>query len=454
MPLVTSNQFNLQPDIVGSASRGLQVGQQINQFRDQGKARADKAQTQELTQQILDPNATPEQKGAARQALTALNPAQLANLQKLDASQLNNISAREQNRLKSTTIGSQELLNLPQEKRLPALLSRQSDFQQRKAAGEPVDDVDTSEIIAAYQSGDPQQIEIANQLLEQNVQLGEKLGFLSGGENSGLASAKTEILSTGASIMALPDRTTEVRNPLGEVVTGQERIDVLDAARKERIARDAERQRAVGDIQTEQEITGAGGKEDAKLNSQLKLKPQVEAEVTKARALAAEQGTLFTDLNQMQAALPSLRNTVGSLRELAPIATSTIGGKIFDTVTKETGFGATKGATARAKFIAIINNQVLPLLKPTFGGSFSIQEGAELKATMGDPNGTPAEKMAQLDAFIEQKVRDVEAKELQLQTLRDAESGQSQTPGQALPGAVDLTTLSDEQLMQMRQQAQ
>lgn len=159
----------------------------------------------------------------------------------------------------------------------------------------------------------------------------------------------------------------------------------------------------------------AKGRETGRLGAQLDLKPEIEAKVTSARAIAADRGEVFTELNQMKAALPSLQSTVAALRELAPIATSTLGGSVFDTVVKESGFGSTTGATAKAKFIAIINNQVLPLLKPTFGAAFTVQEGESLKATMGDPTATPAEKMAQLDAFIDQKIRDIETKEAQLQ---------------------------------------
>jgi len=78
---------------------------------------------------------------------------------------------------------------------------------------------------------------------------------------------------------------------------------------------------------------------------------------------------------------------------------------------KESGFGSTEGANARAKFIAIINNQVLPLLKSTFGAAFTEREGDTLKATMGDPNASPEQKMIQLEAFIDQKVRDIQSKQ-------------------------------------------
>jgi len=156
--------------------------------------------------------------------------------------------------------------------------------------------------------------------------------------------------------------------------------------------------------------------EIAKETTKLKFKPQIEKAVIAARKEAENRGDVFNELNQAKAALPSLKSAVSQLRELSAVATSTFGGKVFDLAVKETGFGSTKGATAKAKFIAVINNQVLPLLKPTFGAAFTVQEGESLKATMGDPDASPEEKMVQLDAFIDQKLRDIETKEAQLGT--------------------------------------
>lgn len=163
---------------------------------------------------------------------------------------------------------------------------------------------------------------------------------------------------------------------------------------------------------TEEEISKS--KETGKLSAQLKFKPQIQKAVKLAEAAAKERGEVLNDLDRMTATLPSLNDMVDQLRELAPIVTSTFGGRLIDIAVKETGFGSTKGATAKAKFTGIIVNQVLPLLKPTFGGSFTIQEGAELKATMGDPDADPEQKLAQLDAFINQKIRNIEAKQRQL----------------------------------------
>ena len=158
----------------------------------------------------------------------------------------------------------------------------------------------------------------------------------------------------------------------------------------------------------------AGAQEGAKQEQKLLWGPKIQSAVKEAESLAKERGEVLTDLARAEAAMPGLNDTVAELKELSQIATSTIGGRAWDAIVKESGFGATEGATARAKFIAIVNNQVLPLLKPTFGAAFTVQEGESLKATMGDPNASPEQKMAQLEAFIAQKYRDIQTKNRQL----------------------------------------
>ena len=179
------------------------------------------------------------------------------------------------------------------------------------------------------------------------------------------------------------------------------------------------------------EASKAEASETGKSAALIKWKPRIEREVTKARKLAEEQGTVFNELNQAQAAMPQLLDVMDRLKELAPIATSTYIGRAFDFAVKETGFGAPKGAPAREKYISIINNQVLPLLKPTFGAAFTVQEGESLKATMGDPDVAPETKIEVLNSFIEQKYRDIETKQTQFQSLSDE---------------MDLTQVPDEDL--------
>jgi hypothetical protein len=107
--------------------------------------------------------------------------------------------------------------------------------------------------------------------------------------------------------------------------------------------------------------------------------------------------------------MPGLRQVVTELGDLADKATYTISGQLWDDVVRETGNLPSEGALARTKYMSMVDNQVLPLLKDVFGAAFTVQEGETLRATLGAPNKSPAEKKAVLESFIEQKTRDLEA---------------------------------------------
>jgi hypothetical protein len=107
--------------------------------------------------------------------------------------------------------------------------------------------------------------------------------------------------------------------------------------------------------------------------------------------------------------MPGLRSVVDTLSSLADTATYTQSGQAMDSVKRELGLPVGQGAIDRASYIAIVDNQVLPLLRDTFGAAFTEREGATLRATLGDANKSPAEKKAILNAFIAQKERDVAA---------------------------------------------
>jgi hypothetical protein len=172
----------------------------------------------------------------------------------------------------------------------------------------------------------------------------------------------------------------------------------------ERIAQDETLGRQV----VAQKTAEAAGSESGKSTAQLKFKPQITKAVKLAEKAATEQGEVLTDLARAEAGLPGLLEATGNLKELADVATSTYGGRFFDLIAKESGWGSTKGANARAKYIAIIDNQVLPLLKQTFGAAMTEGEGLRLSNTLGDANASPEQKILQTDAFIEQKKRDIE----------------------------------------------
>lgn len=178
----------------------------------------------------------------------------------------------------------------------------------------------------------------------------------------------------------------------------------------ERIARD----KALGQLVADQKGLEAGAVEGAKLTKQKKFKPQITRAVKLAEKEAAERGEVLTDLARMEASLPGVKEAVDELIELSSLATSTFAGRLFDTAVKESGFGSTKGANARAKLIAIVDNQVLPLLKETFGAAFTEGEGERLKKSLVDPDASPSQKREQLKVFYAQKERNIRAKQAQL----------------------------------------
>jgi len=255
--------------------------------------------------------------------------------------------------------------------------------------------------------------------------------FLSIGDKpkgEGLASAKTKVYDNGTIITQLPDRTTQVTNPEGDVVTGDARIAALKTARKEQVGFTKDKAKATA----EGKIEGETSRAHLVIDTKVKM---AEA-VALAKIDAKGRGETLSDLAIAQASLPGLVGVVNELKALAPLVTSTMGGRGFDLVSKELGFGSTKGANAKAAFKAIVNNQILPLLKQTFGAAFTKEEGAELKATMGDVDSSPSEKMLQLDAFIDGKVREIQTSERLLGQSPTKTETLLQQPAQPKQGGV------------------
>ena len=120
-------------------------------------------------------------------------------------------------------------------------------------------------------------------------------------------------------------------------------------------------------------------------------------------------GEAANTLADLESQMPQLKKTVDELSELGKVATYTKAGQLRDEARKQSGAPATEGAIARAEYESMVDNQVLPLLRQTFGAAFTKAEGDSLRATLGDPNATPEEKDAKLRAFIDQKHKQIAA---------------------------------------------
>ena len=144
-----------------------------------------------------------------------------------------------------------------------------------------------------------------------------------------------------------------------------------------------------------------GGKEDAKLS--------YADDIEENKMLGKDRGEKLINLGSQEAKLPQLMDTVDKLSNLGKKATYTYAGQALDFTKRQAGLPVGEGATSRAEYISIVDNQVLPLLRDTFGAAFTKAEGDSLRATLGDPNASPEEKDARLRSFIDQKVSNIES---------------------------------------------
>lgn len=164
--------------------------------------------------------------------------------------------------------------------------------------------------------------------------------------------------------------------------------------------------------------------EDAKIEAKVKeIKETTEPEADKqqqieeSKVIGKNIATVRNDLAEFEANLPRLQEVVEELGALADIATYTEVGLGVDALKRQAGMDVGKGAIARKEYISKVDNEILPLLRQTFGAQFTVQEGETLKRTLGDPNASPEEKKAVLKSFIENKIAQIEIKRRLLEQI-------------------------------------
>jgi hypothetical protein len=144
---------------------------------------------------------------------------------------------------------------------------------------------------------------------------------------------------------------------------------------------------------------------------------------TAGKGIGEAQATYQSMISKM----PGLEYTVKRLDDLAERATYTLAGQGLDAGIRQLGMEPREAAVARADYISTVDNQILPLLRDTFGAQFTQKEGETLRATLGNPDVSPKEKQAILKSFIEQKRRDIEALARQTGQTAPAQGGGSVT---------------------------
>ena len=138
-------------------------------------------------------------------------------------------------------------------------------------------------------------------------------------------------------------------------------------------------------------------------------KAQEAGEVKSATLNAQSSAEEASKLKEMERNFPNLEKVASELSDLGKKATYTMAGQAVDSVRRQLGFDVGEGAIARREYIAKVDNEILPLLRQTFGAAFTAKEGESLKATLGDTDASPEEKDAVLKAFIETKRSQIEA---------------------------------------------
>ncbi len=179
--------------------------------------------------------------------------------------------------------------------------------------------------------------------------------------------------------------------------------------------------------------------------------PEYLGEVAEIKAAGAKVGAELGDaearLSAAEASLPRLESAVEQLKSLGETATYTLAGQAADVARRQTGMDPTEGAIARSTYIAHVKNNVLPLLRQTFGAAFTAAEGDSLLATLGDADMHPSEKEAVLNAFISDKKADLEALRRQVGTTTTT-TGEQTNPANVPQSVWDNMSPEDQALFQ------
>lgn len=155
-------------------------------------------------------------------------------------------------------------------------------------------------------------------------------------------------------------------------------------------------------------------KQSGQNESDLLYKPQIANQTAAQTELGKASGEKQVELSERMAQYQRLEQVVNELSTLGQTATYTGLGRLEDTIQREAGLETGPDAVARTEYISKVDNEILPLLRQTFGAQFTEREGQSLKATLGDPNKSPAEKDAVLRSFIATKQAQIQSLQRQV----------------------------------------
>jgi hypothetical protein len=201
-------------------------------------------------------------------------------------------------------------------------------------------------------------------------------------------------LDDGTTVMIMRDGSRRVLSPTGEELTGQAAADAIRVAREYTV----ENQTAIYE-----------GRRVGTNTGETNTGESAAAAGARGAAIGSQDAADEIKLREMQRNLPGLMGVVDRLDALSGTATFSRVEVAADSARRALGQEVSAGGIARAEYIATVDNEILPLLRQTFGAAFTVEEGARLRATLGNEDGTPAERRATLNAFIQQKQAELES---------------------------------------------
>ena len=155
----------------------------------------------------------------------------------------------------------------------------------------------------------------------------------------------------------------------------------------------------------------------------MQYNPDLQGNIAQAKKEGTETGVVASELADRSAAMPNLMKVADELSALGKTATYTKAGQVRDSLKRQLGMDVGEGAVARTEYISKVDNEVLPLLRSTFGAQFTQKEGESLKVTLGDPDKSPEEKDAVLRSFIQSKQAQMKTLERRTRTAAPADDG-------------------------------
>lgn len=344
----------------------------------------------------------PDVGGAIRQS----NQDQVANAQAAEETlkaHYQNLDSREQSRLRSTIVGAAQLKVYLDKDDIDGahdfLVQRQAALHARMGSGENIDTQETDYALEKLRNGDVDGLKTD---ISGLMAAGQAYGMLGGGDNTPSSVREWQYYNS-----LPPEQKKEwLKNKrAGSTVDLGGSVKRFDAG---------------GDVTGEYTKTVSPDKQ-----------PDNIAAAEAAAKTGAATGEATVKLQDMQAQLPGLNQVVDKLSSLGKTATYTKAGVAGNEIMRQLGAEVPQGAVDRTEYISTVDNEVLPLLRQTFGAAFTQKEGESLRVTLGDPDKSPQEKDAVLRAFIEAKVREIEG----LQRRTGQASTEQQSNAQSAPAS-------------------